>query len=166
MVSAWQNAQNVSWQKEHQTSALTVYTTQLLIEKYGKQEGKFYPIQELHQHVEEHKKGQEITIIDLGQDSRANGSTDQYLAQVTIANQKCVGAGETRKEAKQNAAHAMLISLRNGGKGAQMLKYKETEAGAKSGWPVPGQAKRVPDAVKSTENFNENLKKKTILSHF
>merc|ERR1711981_1070311 len=49
-------------------------------------------------------------------------------AQVTLGSFKTTGSGETRKEAKQNAAAAMLHAQANKGKGASALKHHELKA--------------------------------------
>merc|ERR1712007_233678 len=41
--------------------------------------------------------------------------------------------------------------MKNNGKGAQIVKYKETEAGARFGWPKKDEVLvKIPDAVVST----------------
>ena len=162
---------NLFWQTEHQQSAQTVYTTDLLKEKYGEISGEYFPISELNKYINENNKP-ELVITDLGQDNRNNGNSNNCLAQITVGNIKTIGSGDSKKVAKQNAAQAMLICLKNNGKGAQILKYKETESGAKFGWPKKNQPKideNIPAAVTSSlikpwgmvqnkGNLNNNIK--------
>jgi len=78
---------NLFWQTEHQQSAQTVYTTEVLVEKYGEISGEYFPISELNTYINENNKP-ELVITDLGQDNRSNGNSNNSLAQITVGNMK------------------------------------------------------------------------------